>query len=71
MEPVTTAIMLAAAGASIGALVNYFRSLFGKHSNANVQVKVGNIEISVKGPISTKKANDIVRAINDSHALES
>jgi hypothetical protein len=68
MEPVTSAVMLVAAGSFIGALVGYVKRLFRK--DQDVKVKIGDVEISIKGPISTKQAQDLVHAIGESHALE-
>ncbi len=64
----TPLIMLAGAGVSLGVIVNYIRGL--RRHDQHVQVKIGDVEVSIKGPISTRQAQELVSAIGQSHAFE-
>ena len=68
MDPLTTIIMLATAGTCIGALVNYFRHV--RRHDRTVHVKIGDVEVSIRGPISNQQARELVTAIGHSLPLE-
>lgn len=69
MEPINTGIMLAGAGTCIGALISYVRHLGDKRTD--VTVRMGEVEISIRGPISPAQAHMLVEFIGRSHVLES
>jgi hypothetical protein len=62
-------MLLAVTGASVAAIAAYFLGLNKKEETA-VEIKMGNIKITLNGNLSSKQANDIVRIIATSNILE-
>jgi hypothetical protein len=70
MEKLTiTPVLLAAASASLAAIVAYILKYLNRKEQQRVELRMGDVKISIEGKLSSAQANTIVKAITESNAL--
>jgi hypothetical protein len=63
-------VLLAVAGASLAAIVTYIFKYVGRKEQQKVELRMGDLKISIEGKLSNAQANTIVKAITQSNALD-
>lgn len=61
--------MIVGAAVFLGVLAKYLPSLIQGKSH-EFRIKMGEVQVSVKGPVSKEKADEVARVISQSHVLE-